>query len=74
LCDENGVEIIGAESCQGHIHMLLSIPPKYSISTFVGFLKGKGGLVIFDRHSHLKYKYDSRTFRAGWILGGYSRA
>lgn len=61
LCDEKGVEIIQAEACPDHIHMLLSIPPKYSISKFMGFLKGKSSLMIFDRHANLKYRYGNRT-------------
>ena len=57
LCEEKGVEIIEAEACPDHIHLLLSIPPKYSISSFMEFLKGKSSLMIFDRHANLKYKY-----------------
>lgn len=68
LCDEKGVEIIQAEACPDHIHMLLSIPPKYSISTIMGFLKGKSSLMIFDRHANLKYRYGNRTF---WARGYY---
>lgn len=68
LCDEKGIEIIQAEACPDHIHMLLSIPPKYSVSTFMGFLKGKSSLMIFDRHANLKYKYGNRTF---WARGYY---
>lgn len=68
LCDEKGVENIQAEACPDHIHMLLSIPPKYSISSFMGFLKGKSSLMIFDRHANLKYKYGNRTF---WARGYY---
>ena len=68
LCDEKGIEIIQAEACPDHIHMLLSIPPKYSVSTFMGFLKGKSSLMIFDRHANLKYKYANRTF---WARGYY---
>ncbi|MCI1965985.1 MAG: IS200/IS605 family transposase [Oscillospiraceae bacterium] len=68
LCGEKGVEIIQAEACPDHIHMLVSIPPKYSISSFMGFLKGKSSLMIFDRHANLKYKYGNRTF---WARGYY---
>ena len=68
LCDEKGVEIIEAEAYPDHIHMLVSIPPKYSVSTFMGFLKGKSSLMIFDRQAKLKYKYGSRTF---WARGYY---
>jgi len=66
LCEDKGVEIIEAEACPDHIHLLLSIPPKYSISSFMGYLKGKSSLMIFDRHANLKYKYGSRTF---WARG-----
>ena len=62
LCEQKGVEIIEAEACPDHIHMLVSIPPHISISQFMGFLKGKSSLMIFDRHANLKYKYGSRNF------------
>ena len=68
LCEEKGVEIIEAEACPDHVHLLLSIPPKYSISTFMGYLKGKSSLMIFDRHANLKYRYGSRVF---WARGYY---
>ena len=68
LCNEKKVEIIEAEACPDHIHMLVSIPPYISISQFVGFLKGKSSLMIFDRHANLKYKYGSRIF---WCRGYY---
>ena len=68
LCDEKGVEIIQAEACPDHVHMLVSIPPKYSVSSIMGFLKGKSSLMIFDRHANLKYKYGNRTF---WARGYY---
>ena len=68
LCDQKGVIIIEAEACSDHIHMLVSIPPHISISQFMGFLKGKSTLMIFDRHAHLKYKYGSRSF---WCRGYY---
>jgi putative transposase len=68
LCEEKGVEIIETEACPDHIHLLVSIPPKYSISSFMGFLKGKSSLMIFDRHANLKYKYGVRTF---WSRGYY---
>ena len=57
LCEYKGVEIIEAEACPDHIHMLVSIPPKYSVSQIMGYLKGKSSLMIFDRHANLKYKY-----------------
>ena len=56
LCEQKGVEIIEAEACPDHIHMLVSIPPKISVSAFMGYLKGKSSLMIFDRHANLKYK------------------
>ena len=68
LCERKGVEIIEAEACPDHIHMLLNIPPKYSVSEFMGYLKGKSSLMIFDRHANLKYKYGSRHF---WCRGYY---
>ena len=66
LCQQKGVDIIEAELCPDHIHMLLSIPPKYSVSQIMGFLKGKSSLMIFDRHANLKYKYGNRHF---WARG-----
>ena len=57
LCEWKGVEIIEANACEDHIHMLLSIPPKTSVSSFMGFLKGKSSLMIFERFANLKYKY-----------------
>ena len=68
LCKWKGVEIIEAELCPDHVHMLVKIPPKYSVSTFMGYLKGKSTLMIFDRHANLKYKYGSRNF---WCRGYY---
>ena len=68
LCEEKGVEIIEAEACPDHIHMLVRIPPQLSVAQFVGFLKGKSTLMIFDRHANLKYKYGSRHF---WCRGYY---
>ena len=68
LCEQKGVEIIEAEACPDHIHMLVSIPPYISIAQFMGFLKGKSSLMIFDRHANLKYKYGSRHF---WCRGYY---
>ena len=66
LCAEKGVKIIEAEACPDHIHMLLSIPPKYSVAQIMGYLKGKSSLMIFDRHANLKYKYRNRHF---WCRG-----
>ena len=68
LCEQKKVEIIEAEACPDHIHMLVSIPPYLSIAQFMGFLKGKSSLMIFDRHANLKYKYGSRHF---WCRGYY---
>lgn len=61
-----GVKLIEGEACPDHIHMLLEIPPKYSASEFMGYLKSKSTLMIFDRHANLKYKYGSRHF---WAKG-----
>ena len=66
LCARKGVEIIEAEACKDHIHMLVSIPPKYSVSQIMGYLKGKSSIMIFDRHANLKYKYGNRKF---WCTG-----
>ncbi len=68
LCEQKGVEIIEANTCKEHIHMLVSIPPNLSIAQFVGYLKGKSSLMIFDRHANLKYKYGNRHF---WCRGYY---
>ena len=68
LCEQKEVEIIQAEACPDHIHMLVSIPPKYSVSQIMGYLKGKSSLMIFDRHANLKYKYGDRHF---WARGYY---
>ena len=68
LCEQKHVEIIEAELCPDHVHMLVSIPPNLSVSQFVGYLKGKSSLMIFDRHANLKYKYGNRHF---WCRGYY---
>ena len=68
LCKRKGIEIIEGEACPDHIHMLVSIPPKYSVSEVMGYLKGKSSLMIFDRHANLKYKYGNRHF---WCRGYY---
>ena len=68
LCEQKGVEIIEAEACPDHIHLLVSIPPKISVSAFMGYLKGNSSLMIFDRHANLKYKYGNRHF---WCKGYY---
>ena len=68
LCEQKDVEIIEAQACPDHIHMLVSIPPNLSVAQFVGYLKGKSSLMIFDRHANLKYKYGNRHF---WCRGYY---
>ena len=57
LCERKGVEIMEAECCPNHIHMLVAIPPHLSVASFMGYLKSKSSLMIFDRHANLKYKY-----------------
>lgn len=68
LCERKEVEIIEAECCPNHIHMLVSIPPHMSVASFMGYLKSKSSLMIFDRHANLKYKYGNRHF---WCRGYY---
>ena len=68
LCQQKGVEIIEAQACPDHIHMLISIPPKYSVSQIMGYLKGKSSLMIFEKYANLKYKYGNRHF---WCRGYY---
>ena len=68
LCEYKGIEIIEAEVCKDHIHMLVSIPPKYSVSQIMGYLKGKSSLMIFEKYANLKYKYGNRHF---WCRGYY---
>ena len=68
LCQQKGVEILEAEACPDHIHMLVCIPPHLSVAQFMGYLKGKSSIMIFDRHASLKYKYGSRHF---WCRGYY---
>ena len=68
LCERKSVEIIEAECCPDHIHMLVSIPPKYSVASIMGYLKGKSSLMIFDKHANLKYKFGNRHF---WAEGYY---
>ena len=68
LCEYKGVEIIEAEVCKDHIHMLVSIPPKYSVAQIMGYLKGKSNLMIFEKYANLKYKYGNRNF---WCRGYY---
>ena len=66
LCEYKGIEIVEAHACVDHIHMCLKIPPKYSVSQIMGYLKGKSALMIFERFSNLKYKYGNRHF---WCKG-----
>ena len=68
LCKRKEVHIVEAEICPDHVHMLVEIPPKMSVSDFVGYLKGKSTLMIFERHANLKYKYRNRHF---WCRGYY---
>ena len=68
LCKRKGVKIVEAECCKDHIHMLVRIPPKYSVSEIMGYLKGKSSLMIFEKHANLKYKYGNRHF---WCRGYY---
>ena len=62
LCEWKGVEIIEAEICPDHVHMLVSIPPKIAVSSFMGYLKGKSSLMIYEQFGDLKYKYRGRAF------------
>ena len=68
LCRYKGVEIIKGHLMSDHVHMLVMIPPKLSVSSFMGYLKGKSVLMIFDRHANLKYRYGNRKF---WCRGYY---
>ena len=68
LCEWKKIKIVEAEVCPDHVHMLLEIPPKYSVSSFVGFLKGKSSLMLYERFPELKYKYRNREF---WCRGYY---
>ena len=68
LCKYKGIEIIEGHMMPDHVHLLLSIPPKYSVAQIVGYIKGKSALMIFDKHANLKYKYGNRHF---WSEGYY---
>ena len=68
LCEYKGIEILEAEACTDHIHMLISIPPKYSVAQIMGYLKGKSSLMIFEKYANMKYKYGNRHF---WCRGYY---
>ena len=68
LCEYKGIEILEAEACKDHIHMLVSIPPKYSVAQIMGYIKGMSSLMIFEKYANLKYKYGNRHF---WCRGYY---
>ena len=68
LCKWKGIEIVEGHMMSDHVHLLLSIPPKYSVSQIMGYLKGKSAMMIFERHSNLKYKFGNRHF---WAEGYY---
>ena len=68
LCNWKKVNIINAEVCPDHVHMLVEIPPKYSVSSFMGFLKGKSSIMIYEKWGNMKYKYRNREF---WCRGYY---
>ena len=68
LCEYKEIEILEAEACKDHIHMLISVPPKYSVAQIMGYLKGKSSLMIFEKYANLKYKYGNRHF---WCRGYY---
>lgn len=68
LCEWKGVNIVEAETCPDHIHMLVEIPPKFSVSSFMGYLKGKSSTMLYEQFSELKYKYRNREF---WCRGYY---
>ena len=68
LCEYKGIEILEAEACKDHIHMLVSIPPKYSVAQIMGYLKGKSSLMIYEKYPELRYKYRNREF---WCRGYY---
>lgn len=68
LCKYKGVEILEGHLMPDHVHLVLSIPPKLSVSAFMGYLKGKSALMMFERHANLKYKFGNRKF---WAEGYY---
>ena len=68
LCRWKGVELLSAEACPDHIHILVAIPPKMSVSSFMGFLKGKRSLMIYEKWGNMKFKYRNRQF---WCRGYY---
>ena len=68
LCEYKGVEIIEAEACKDHIHMLVSIPPKYSVSQIMGYLKGKSSLMIYEKYANMKYNMETDISGVGDIM------
>ncbi len=68
LCEWKKIKIVEAEVCKDHVHMLVEIPPKYAVSSFVGYLKGKSSLMVYEKYPELKYKYRNREF---WCRGYY---
>jgi len=68
LCQYKGVKILEGHMMPDHVHLLVSIPPKLSVSSFMGYLKGKSALMMFDQHANLKYKFGNRHF---WSVGYY---
>ena len=68
LCEYKSVEIIQAEACPDHIHMLVSIPPKISVASFMDYIKGKSSVMIFEKYANMRYKYGNRNF---WCRGYY---
>ena len=73
LCEYKGVEIIESEACKDHIHMLVSIPPKYGVSQIMGYLKGESSLMIYEKYANMKYKYGNRHFWCRGYLCEYGR-
>ena len=68
LCNRKGIKIIGAEVCPDHIHILIETPPKMAVASFMGYLKGKSSLMLYEKFPELKYKYRNREF---WCRGYY---
>ena len=68
LCEYKGVEVIEGKACSDHLHICLAIPPKYSISTIVGYLKGKSAMIVFEKYSGLKKNFKGHSF---WARGYY---
>ena len=68
LCRRKGIELIEGKLMKDHVHLLVRIPPKYSVAEIMGYRKGKSSLMIFERHAHMKYRYGNRKF---WCRGYY---